>query len=273
MGGVIPMNILLQELKMTYRTLIAYTISMIAIFCFFLVFFESFSKDTAVLEKLLSNFPKEFKAALGLSDVNMSELIGYLSFLFNYLVLIGSIFSLKLSISALSEEIRTKTADFLFSKPVTRTQLFISKLLAVICNITIQNLIIFPAFYLIIFIFLPDQDLNFKIFTLMCLSIFLVQLFFIGIGFIVAVSFKKIRSVMPMTLGIVFLYFILEFINQSISDKKLALLTPFAYFKGSDIIKLSAFQGKYIACVLLVFILGSLISLFIYHKKDIPSVS
>lgn len=265
------MNIVRQEFKMTYKSLIYYTIGMLAIGYIFLIFFKSFAQDTEMLNKLLSNFPPEFKAAFGFADVNLSEISGYLSFIFGYIVLFGAVYGMKLGISILSEETRVKTADFLLSKPVKRLHVASSKLAAIFICLILQNVLLY-ALILPAASAAADGDLNIKIYSLFSFSVFLVQIFFVGTGMLISVLVKKLKSVMPLTLAVVFMFFIIELINQSLLDEKLTYLTPFSYFKGSDIISATGYDPKYLAIDIAVFIVFTLLSLMIYRKKDIRAV-
>lgn len=265
------MNIFKQELKMMLRSLIAYTIGMVAMFYFFLFFFDSFSSNTRVLDELLSNFPTEFRAAFGFSDVKMSELSGYLSFLYGYIVLIGAIFGMKLGISVLSEETRVKTADFLMSKPVKRYKIAAAKLAAILVCIALQNILMY-SIAITGAMSKGDVKLTVTVFTLYNLSIFMVQLFFVGVGMFVSVLFRRIKAVMPITLAVVFMFYIIELINQSLLDEKLTYLTPFSYFKGAYIIEHSSYQLKYVVVDIAVFIILTLLGCLIYQRKDVHSV-
>lgn len=265
------MNIVKQEFKMTYKSLIYYTASMLAMVYIFLMFFETFSKDTAMLNELLSNFPQEFKAAFGFADVDLSKISGYLSFLFGYIVLFGAVYGMKLGISVLSEEARAKTADFLLSKPVKRLRVAAAKLSAVFVCIILQNILLY-ALILPVAMSKANGDLDIKIFTLMSFSVFLVQIFFVGIGMFISVLMRKIKSVMPVTLAVVFMFFIIELINQSLLEEKLTYLTPFSYFKGSDIISRIGYDPKYLAIDIAIFVIFTFLSFIIYKKKDVRAV-
>ena len=265
------MNLIRQEIKMSYRSFISYTLGLVILYTVFLSFFESFRKNAAMLEDILSNFPPEFKAAFGFSDVDLSQLSGYLSFLFGYIVLIGAIYAMKLGTTLLSEEVRSKTADFLLTKPITRTTIVTSKLATILFFIGLQNLIFYTVALLSTILILTDHVLPLWLFTCMCLSILLVQLFFVGIGMLCAAAFKKIKSVMPITLGVVFIFYILEMINASVMDPKLAYLTPFSYFKGSRILENNGLSATFVLLVLCLFVLFICTSYFIYQKKDIGS--
>lgn len=265
------MNIVKLEIKMAMRSLISYTISIIAVFSIFLFFFDSFKEGAELMDTLLKNFPPEFKAAFGFSDVNLSEFNGYMSFLFSYVVLIGAVYAMKLGVSVLSEEERVKTSDFLISKPVKRYQIVNAKFASVMILIVLQNIVSILVMWILSSSFI-QEEFSAVVFFLMSGSMFLVQLFFIGVGLLLSVVLRKLKNVMPITLGVVFVFFIIELVNQSLMDAKIAYLTPFAYYKGSYIIANHAYPLKYVVVNLLVFFVLTACSYVVYHKKDVHSV-
>jgi ABC-2 type transport system permease protein len=237
----------------------------------FLSFFSVFRDGAQLMNDLLQNFPPEFKAAFGFADVDLSTINGYLAFLTSYLVLIGAVFAMKLGVGVLSEETRAKTADFLYSKPVKRHQIVSGKLISTLINLVLQNIVLYIITLSGILI-IGFEGLDVGIYTYFIFSILLVQLFFVGIGSFIAVLLKKIKAVMPITLSIVFLFFIIELINQSILDKALTYFTPFSYFKGSSILTNSGYEINYLIVDLLVFIVFTLFAYLLNEKKDIHSV-
>lgn len=265
------MNIFSQEFKMQLKSLLSYTIGILLTFYLFVSLFNIISADTAILDAILANFPKEFKAAFGFADVSLSEINGYLSFLYSYVILIGAVYSMKLSVTVLSEETRAKTADFLLSKPVQRYQIVTAKLSAVLLSLIVQNILVFclclPAAWIV-----DASQINLKFFILLSGSMFLVQLFFVGIGIFVSVLLKKIKSVMPITLGVVFMFYIIEMINQSLMEQKLTYFSPFSYFRGSELLSNLHFDLKYVVLDLTIFIILLLMSYGIYQRKDIHAV-
>jgi ABC-2 type transport system permease protein len=265
------MNILRQELRMSFRSWLYFTISLLAVLGIFGSFFNAFQGDAKILDQLLQNFPPEFKAAFGFADVNLSESEGFFSFIISYIVLIGAVYGMKLGVTLLSEEGRKMTSDFLLSKPVRRHVVVSSKLAAAILYLMAQNIAVFFLGYLIIQMIVKDP-FDIGIYALMSFSLFFVQLFFIGIGFAYAAASRKIKSVMPITLGVVFFFFIIELLNESLLDKKLTYVTPFAYFKGSGIIENHRYDPVYIVIDLAVFVVFTLLAYWIYQRKDIHAV-
>jgi ABC-2 type transport system permease protein len=112
------------------------------------------------------------------------------------------------------------------------------------------------------------DPVNPGIFALLSLATLLVQLFFIGIGIFLAALLNKIKQVTPIALGVVFFFFIIELVNQSIQEKGLTFLTPFSYFKGSYIVAHRCYDSTYLFVDLAVFILLTLAGAWLYQKRD-----
>lgn len=261
------MNILVQELRRSFRSWLYFTLGMAAMLGVFSAFFSTLKSDIDLINRMLKNFPPEFMAAFGFANVNLSQVEGYFSFIISYNVLIGAVFGMKQGVSLLSEEGRRHTVDFLLTKPVRRVWVLTGKFSAIIINLVTQNLVLF-GIGLIVVRLVINEPFDLGIFALLSFSVFFVQLFFVGIGMTIAALAQKIKSIMPITLGVVFFFFIIELINESIRDQKLSYLTPFAYFKGAGIITDQAYDPGYLLVNLAVFLAFTALSIWIYQKKD-----
>lgn len=265
------MNVYLQELKVSILSAVYWTIGMLAMLLMFMQMFPAFSKDAAVMQQIISKFPPEFAKALGLSTLDLSSIMGYYGFLFTYILLIGGIFAMKSGIAVLSEEIRAKTADFLVVKPITRTTIVTAKLLSVLTNIVLLNILYVSCAFILVKL-MSDKPYDVKAFFLINLSLLLVQLFFASLGLLIGVVMKKIKTVLPVALGLVFGFFVLQLLNQSLADAKLAYITPFAYYDISFIIETASYKTEFLVINCLLVIAFTAAAYYIYNKKDMPSV-
>lgn len=265
------MNIFKQELKMAYRSIFSWTLAMIGICWLFMTFFQSISADAELMNKVFSNFPKEFLNALGISDLDMSTIQGYYGLILNYVTLIGAIYAMKLGVGVLSEEVRCKTSDFLVVKPVERHTIVTAKLLTVLLLIVIQNVVYDLAAFGIANLY-KKIEFETGLFFMINSTLLLVQLFFIGFGLLISVMIKKIKTVLPITMAVVFGFFVIQMLNETLDEKKLTYVTPFAYFDMSTIIKNQALDGTYVILDLVLIVLFVILTYIIYKRKDMPSV-
>ncbi|OIK16022.1 ABC transporter permease [Bacillus sp. MUM 116] len=265
------MNIFLHELKAYRKSTMIWTLSLSALIVFFLSMFPGLTQDADQFKKLLENYPETVRKALGVSIDSITSLLGFYSYGFTNVVLCGSIQAMNLGTSILSKEVREKTADFLLTKPVTRKQIVTAKLLAVIISLVMTN-VIYMVIAFIAASAVSEKSFDFNTFLLISLSALLIELMFVALGVLISVSVPKIKSVLPISLGTVFGFYILNMLGSVIGEKSIRYLTPFKYYEASYIIKHSSYDAAFII-IEIVFILAAIaVSYVIYSKKDIHAV-
>ncbi|WP_026573767.1 ABC transporter permease subunit [Bacillus sp. UNC438CL73TsuS30] len=265
------MNIFLHELKAYRKSTVIWTLSLAALIVFFLSMFPGLTQDADQFKKLLENYPEAVRRALGVSLDSITSLLGFYSYGFNYVLLCGSIQAMNLGTSILSKEVREKTADFLLTKPVTRKQIVTAKLLAVVASLIITNVI-----YIIIAVntasAVSKNSFDLTAFLLISLTAFLIELMFVALGMLISVSVPKIKSVLPISLGTVFGFYILNMLGSVIGEKAIRYLTPFKYYETTYIMKHSSYQISFVI-IEMVFIFAAITASYaIYSKKDMHAV-
>ncbi len=265
------MNVYLQELKMYRKSLITWTIALVVLVVLILSMFPAIAKDAQLLNKLLSAFPEGIQKALGLTTLDLSTVLGFYSFVFIYVLLVGSIQAMNLGTSILSAEVRERTADFLLVKPINRSRIITYKLLAALTNIAITNVVYILAAKLMMDI-VKKAPYDTKAFFLVTFTLLFLQLYFIAFGIAVSVFFKKIRTVLPISLAAVFGFYIIYLLNQTLHDAKLSYVTPFAYFEPAYIVSNVQYDVTYVAVAVGFFTVFTIVSYGIYTKKDIPAI-
>jgi len=265
------MNIYLHELKAYRKSTIIWSCSLVLLIILFLSMFPSFSKDATDVKKLLEGYPEAFRKAIGLSLDTLFTLLGFYSYLFVYVGLCGSIQAMNLGTSIISKEVREKTADFLLTKPVTRKTIMTAKLLAILTSLVITNVV-----YLISAIIMANvvktEAFSLKIFIMISITLFFVQLMFMALGVIISVLFPKIKSVLPISLGTVFGFFMLGMLSTTTSTDIWRFLIPFKYYDTAYIIKNSSYETSFIIVEIVFIIVTIFASYLIYDKKDIHAV-
>ncbi len=265
------MNIYRQETSSNLLSMLYWTIGMLSGLLFFMFMFPAVSKEASVISDIISQFPPEVVKALGLNTLDLSTVLGFYSYVFVFILLVGAVYAFKLGISALSEEIRAKTADFLLSKPVGRAKIVSAKTLSVVTLLVLQNLIYVPLAFFVTRL-TTQQDFDINIFLLINLTLILIELFFAALGLLLSVIIKRIKNVLPIALGAVFAFWIIQMLNQTLADPTLAYLTPFAYFDLAGIIASGGYEIRYLVTNIIVIILFTALAYFIYQRQDMPSV-
>jgi ABC-2 type transport system permease protein len=265
------LNIFLHELRAYRKSTIVWIISLVALVALFLSMFPSFSKDADEYRSMLEGFPVELRKAIGLSVDSIATLLGFFSYAFTYVKLAGAIQAMNLGTSILSKETREKTADFLLTKPVTRSRIVTSKLLASLVSLVLTN-IFFIASTMVFAAAVAGSDFNRTELFLVSGSLFFLQLMFLALGIIVSAAYPKIKSVISVSLGTVFGFFILGMISSTTDEKGLRYFTPFNYFDSAYIVKNGAYETSFLVAAILFTIAAVVGSYFLYIKKDVHTV-
>jgi ABC-2 type transport system permease protein len=265
------MNIYLFELKAYRKQTIIWTITLIAICSLFMSLFPAFEKDAVQFTKLLEGYPESVRIAIGLELDHFFTILGYYSYAFMYITLFGAIQAMILGTSIISKEVREKTADFLLTKPVTRTNIITAKMCAAFTMLCLTNI-----FFLISSSFVTNQvathDFSFKVFFMITLTLFFIQTIFLAIGFFTSVLVTKVRSVITISLGIVLTFFLIGMLSSTSDDATKRFFSPFKYFDNQYIIQHSSYEIPYIIVSVGVIIVSIGVSYLLYTKRDIHSV-
>lgn len=266
------MNMYLHELKSLRKSTIIWTCSMIALAAIYLSVYSGVAKDAAGFKEILSGYPASIRAMLGVSLDNIASILGFYSMVFAFIPLCGAIQAMNLGVSILTKEARERTADFLLVKPVSRTAIVSAKLLAALTMLLATNVLYYTAVSILASI-VKTSDYSVRLFFMINLTLLFIQLIFLAIGVVVSVSFTNLKSVLPISLGVVFGLYIIGALIATGKDDVARYISPFKYFDISYIIKNGSYEVTYLITGAVIVIVAIAASYFIYTRKDIHAVS
>lgn len=267
------MNIYIFELKSQRKSAIMWSCAMIALALLFLSIYPGVAKDANDFKALLAGYPATLRDMLGINLDYITSMLGFYSFIFSFIILCGGIQAMNLGLSILSKESRERTADFLLVKPVSRQKIVTSKLLAAFTTIIATN-VIFSAATLIIAGIVKTSDYSAKLFLMINLTLFFLQIIFLALGAVISVFFKKIKNVLPLSLGVVFGIYIAGALLATGKDAQVVrFIFPFKYFDITYIINNSRYEVPYLYVSLIIVIASITAAYAIYKGKDIHAVS
>jgi ABC-2 type transport system permease protein len=265
------MNIFFHELKAYRKSTIIWSISLIMIVALFMSLFPAFSKDVVEFKKLLEGYPEPIRKALGMDLNTLFTILGFYCYALTFITLCAAIQAMNIGISIVSKEVREKTADFLLTKPVTRSKVLTAKLMAALASIIITNIIYFAGASFMTFQVKTD-DFSFNTFFLLSLTIFFIQLMFLAMGIIISVLVRKIKSVLTVSLATIFAFYFLGAISATSGDEAKRYISPFKYFDTAQIIEKSSYEASFLIVGAVIMILFIAVSYLLYTKKDIHAV-
>ena len=227
------MTILKHEMRQGRNTLLIWTaaIGFLLAVCIFL-----FPEMESEMEEVSDAFSSmgSFSQAFGMDQVSFGTLLGFYSIeCGNILGLGGALFAALCAVSMLSKEEKDHTGEFLLTHPVTRRRIVTEKLMAIVFQLFLLNIIV--LFLSLASVAWIGEELPWKELLLLHLAYFLLQLEIGGICFGISAFLR--RGSLGIGLGIaVILYFFNIIANISEAAEFLKYITPFGYAEGTDIV-------------------------------------
>lgn len=266
------MNVFLRELKSNRKSLITWTLSLSAIVVVFMTLYPAFTADVASTKKILANFPPAFRDALNLSLANFFTVFGFFAYLLTFVLLAGAVQAMNIGTGVLSREDTGKTTDFLLTKPISRSKVVTSKLLAALTNIVTTN-VIFTGGSMAIATLVSKDSFSAQTFILLSLILLWVQLMFVFLGAFFSVILPRIKSVVSVSLPTVFTFYIIAMLGSVLGEEKIRYITPFKYFDTNYIIANGRYETKFLV-IEAIFIVVSIIATYaIYLRRDVRATS
>jgi ABC-2 type transport system permease protein len=266
-------NIFNHEFHARLKSVIIWSLAMAFIIVFFFSLFPAFSDQAAVMNEFLARYPAELRAAFGLDKIDLSTVLGFFSFALVFVELCLAIQAGNYGFGLVSVEESELTADFLLSKPVSRTRVMTSKLLAVLASLLITELVIWVCTFTSMQIFRSGHDYSIRTLLLLLVSLLVLQLVFMGIGLVISLLLRRVRSVTPYGLGLAFGAYVINGFSGVFGDIKLELLTPFKHLDPTYIVKQGSYNIPLVLLDVAVILVTFGVSYWLYTRRDIPAVS
>jgi len=266
------MNIFQQEFKMYLRSVVTWSVAVTALILVFVSLFSSFAQNAALLNEMMTRFPKELLAAFGMTGVDLSTILGFFSLPFLFVQICLAIQAANYGFSLVSVEEREWTADFLLAKPVRRTQILTSKLLAVLVGLLITDVVVWVSSFVWIALFKGEATYQTSYLLLLLLSVVPFQLFFLAVGLMVSLLVKRVRSVTPYAMALGFGMYVLSAFGDMLGESTLEKITPFKHFDPHYIVQHGAYDLPLALISVAVIVISLVGSYVLYTRRDIPAV-
>lgn len=267
------MNIYIREIRLKLVSAGIWSLSIVGILVLFMSVFSAFTQSSDMIDMIMQNYPEELLQAFGMTGVDLGTVAGYFTMAMLFTQIFLAIQASIYGFSILSEEERDMTADFLLTKPVTRTRIYLAKTASAVTALIITYAVVWGATFLVIEVFGAGKEYDPGIFIKMLSTVILFQLFFLTVGMVVSVLLKKVKSVLPLAMGLSFGMYLISTVGSIIGEDTLGYLTPFKYFEPNTLIT----EGEYDPVMLIiccsVILLSFAASYILYKRRNVHSAS
>lgn len=260
------MVLIKHELKQNGKAFLLWTgaISFFLLICIFI--FPEMKNEMEDVNAIFSSMGA-FTEAFGMDRLNFGTLIGFYTVeCGNILGLGGAFFAALTGAAALCKEERNRTAEFLLTLPIKRTQVLLYKLLSVWILVLGLNLIVFG--FAVGAIWMIGESIPWKELFLLHLANTFLQIQLACICFGISAFLRKGSAGMGMALAAALYFFnIISNITQEVSF--LRYITPFAYTEGADILENGHLDAPLLLLGLFYAVFCTALGFWQYNRKDI----
>jgi ABC-2 type transport system permease protein len=264
-------NLFLKEMRKNALSLILWMIAITLLISVTMSVYRTFVENQSKVLGMMSLVPKSALQFKGIS--NFSDLLSVLGYYaannIIYMMVLGSIFAIVLSSNILLKEEYNKTAEYLLTRPLTRREIFFSKLTVVFLQIFLLNLVTALTGFICIEI-VKKAPYSIKAFLILSVYTLLLNLLFGAIGIFMSTLVKRPKPITTFSIGLVLVfYFIYTLSKITESVSKMGYLSPFKYVNVNALnpaYKLDLWHLLYFTGISLL-LTG--ISYRLYNRKDI----
>ncbi len=264
-------NLFLKELRRNALSLIIWMIVITLLISVTMSVYPTFMENQSKILGMVSLIPKGALQFKGISNFNdlLSVLGFYAANNVIYMMVLGSIFAIVLSSNILLKEEYEKTAEYLLTRPLTRSEIFFSKLAVLSLYIFLLNLVTALAGFICMEL-VKKGVFSIKAFLILSLYTLLLNSLFGATGLFLSTLVKRAKPITTFSIGLVLIfYFIYTLSKITESAAKIGYLSPFKYVNVDvinpayklDLLNLSIFIGTSL--------LLTGISWQLYKRKDI----
>ena len=265
------MNIYKQEFKMSYRSVIVWSLAIVLIVFSMVGIYSGLGADADFVNEMMAEFPEELLMAFGMEELDFTSVLGSYSFVFLFCQICLAIQAANYGFSMVSIEERELTADFLLAKPVARPKILTSKLFSALTGMAITNIVVWIASLVAISIYWAGSEYDSNALILLLMSIAVFQLFFLSVGMVISLLVKRVRNVTPYSMALVFGMYVLNAFGGMLGEDTLDLITPFKHFDPNYIIKNVGYDLPLALLSVVVIVLSITGSYLLYARRDIPA--
>lgn len=264
-------NLFKKELERNLKSLLAWSLIISFLISLTMSVYPVFIQNQSKIFGLLNIVPKGALEFKGISNINdLLSVIGFYSANnIIYMMVLGSIFSIVLTSGILLKEEYQKTAEYLYSRPMDRREIFTSKLAAAVVNIAALNIITALAGYIWIAV-LDKSETDIKPFMVLSAYTLMLTLLFGSAGLMFSMLVRRARPVTTGSIGIVLIMYFIFTVSKITKDiSALGWISPYR-FADTDVFRADyALNGYFVLYFLGLTMLFTSVSYRLFIKRDI----
>lgn len=266
------MNVFRQELRMLRTSMIIWALVLSSIALLYISVYPAFSSDAEKTKEMFSHLPAVARSALNLNVDALLSFLGFFAFTFTNICLASGIYAMHTGIAIFSREHRSKTTDFLLTKPRSRTSLFLQKFGAGIAAIVIVWVLFYGASFVFAKLF-DAGDFDVSRFGALLIALLIIEVWLYVFGLFLTQILPRIKSTITVALAATFGFFMVGMLGAILDESKLYYLSPFKFFNFPGIAAGEGYDKSLFLTAIASMLVFGIIAYVRYVKSDEKAVS
>jgi ABC-2 type transport system permease protein len=262
----VSINVIRKELRLGRRFFLIWGGVIIFILALYMPFFPYMQSPD--YSKIFEGLPEEFLEAFNIRNIVFQDInYYYATLIMQYLLMLSAIFSATMAGRLISRESDLNTAEFLFTRPLTRINIMASKV-AVFMMVNVLLWILLYALAVALGHATDPGEIDLKGQFFVHLSGFVAILAVGGIAFAAAPFINTVQGSTSLGIGLGLGFFLIDAMSKL--TEKLSFLKYFnIYFYASfEDAVIGELYLSGLLLLLFVFILGTALGFFFLHRKE-----
>lgn len=267
------MSIIKLEYKNNFKNLLIWIISLSLIIIILLLFFPSMKTEAmkALTDAKLEGISPFLLESLGLTKmVDFSNITNYFGYLLQFIVISIYIFITQNAYNVLIKEENEGTIEYIYSKPIKRSELYLYKVLYLLISYTILIIsltIVSFAFYILLSDYTVIKSL--KEIIILFSGIYFVGYIYMAIGLLMSMYSKNKSHLVSIGAVIVMITFLIGIVSSLIKKFEfLKYLSPIKWVEYQNLLN-KGITTKEISIFLIIIIAFIYIAYKKYQKRDL----
>jgi len=262
------LSIIKKEFKLSSKSLFLWSLVLVLTATMGALEYPLVYENTDMVMSGINAIPRIVQIMFGVDGLDFSTDLDYYISMYYYYTLITFLFAANQGYNIIKKEEKYKTSEFLFTKPVSRKTIILSKIIVGLTNVFILATVTALTSLLILLPLIDATDLS-KTILVTTTGMFFAQIIFFSVGVLSAAISRKNMYGQILTYGFLLLSYTLSIVIQYFQRIDfLNFLTPFQYFPINEVSH-SGLSIIYIVLSLGLSIALLLVAIKKYKTKDL----
>ncbi len=264
------MEITKFEIKRNYKVTLIWSIAVSLVATLYIAMSPLFVDQADTIMDFMASIGEDLVASLGINFDNFFTPVGFFSYIGGYIFAAMGVQAIIYGIKAFVKEKNQKSTEFLYTKPVSRTSIYIQKTVANAILLLITQVIVISVIMGTTALF-NDVDYNQTLLLKEAIAIIPIQFLFLGLGTLIGCSVDRLKNIVSVSIGLSIGMFVLNMLASILESDILGYISFFNYFNLSEIVTSEQFDNQFVGLTIILLFIFYIGGLFIFNHRDIKS--